>query len=303
MPLKTWPIGLSVATFVLSSSLAVSAQEAKPLNDQRIVDLVSMGVSQTEIIRMISVAQKFDFDLRPESTDAMLKHGVSEDAIKAMAARNYGHSVTSPAGSSQSRALVPAPQGSTQAPSGGVGTQTTTASPRTTGMDASSMPVTALISEVGVYYQSGGQYLEMMPELVNWQTGGVLKSVVTAGIVKGDVNGRIRFGRSHIVMPKPIRLLVYTPEGTQITEYQLIRLHTHSDSREFRTVTGGVLHVSGGSKRDDLPFEGQHVSRRTWTIALDNLQPGEYGLLPSGAIEARSASAQLGKMYTFTVAE
>jgi len=250
------------------------------------------------------VAEKFDFDLRPVSTDSMLKWGVSEDVIKAMAARNYGRSNTSTAGPSQrSAAVVSRPQGSTQAPAGMIGSQSTTVSTSTTAAEASPNSVAASTSEVGVYYKSGGQYFEMMPELVNWQTGGVLKTVATAGIVKGDVNGRIRFGRSHIVMPKPIRLLVHTPEGTQITEYQLIRLHTHADAREFRTVTGGVLHVSGGSKRDDLPFEGQQVSRRTWTVALDNLQPGEYGLLPSGAMEARSASAQLGKIYTFTVAE
>jgi len=52
--------------------------------------------------------------------------------------------------------------------------------------------------------------------LVNWKTGGVVKSVATIGIVKGDVNGRLRNGRSRLGIPKPIRLLVYTPEGTQI---------------------------------------------------------------------------------------
>jgi hypothetical protein len=98
-----------------------------------------------------------------------------------------------------------------------------------------------------------------------------------------------------------MRFLIYAPEGSQITEYQLIKLRTHSNAREFRTVTGGIFHVSGGAKRDDLPFEGQHVAIRTWIVELDGLTAGEYGFLPPGAIQAQSASAQLGKMYTFTV--
>jgi len=80
-------------------------------------------------------------------------------------------------------------------------------------------------------------------------------------------------------------------------------LRTHSNGREFRTVTGEIFHVSGGSNPDDLPFDSQHIATRTWTITLDGLPLGEYGLLPPGAIGARSASAPLGKMYTFTGAE
>ena len=90
-------------------------------------------------------------------------------------------------------------------------------------------------------------------------------------------------------------------EGTAITEYQLIRFRTHSDSREFRTVTGGVFHASGGSDRDVVEFASKHVAQRTWTISLANLTQGEYGLLPPGMSEARSASAQLGKVYTFSI--
>ena len=46
------------------------------------------------------------------------------------------------------------------------------------------------------------------------------------------------------------------PEGTAITEYQLLRLRDAKDGREFRTVTGGVMHVSGGIA------EGGHESTR-----------------------------------------
>jgi hypothetical protein len=51
---------------------------------------VLAGVSQTEIIRIISSAPAVGFDLRPNSNDELLKVGVSEDIIKAMAAREAG---------------------------------------------------------------------------------------------------------------------------------------------------------------------------------------------------------------------
>lgn len=72
---------------LLSVGLVAQNQSAKLLNDQRVVDLVAMGVSEQEVLRMIASAPKFDFDLRPESTESLLKLGVSEEMIKAMAAR------------------------------------------------------------------------------------------------------------------------------------------------------------------------------------------------------------------------
>lgn len=157
------------------------------------------------------------------------------------------------------------------------------------------------VDEVGVYYQKDGKWIDLPPEVVNWKSGGVLKSIGTLGVVKGDVNGKLRSGSSKTKLPQPIKLLVYAPEGTVIAEYQLIKLHAHSGSREFRTVTGGVFHVSGGTERDTLDFQSEHIAQRTWTIPLSNLQPGEYGLLPPGMSKSDSASAQLGKMYTFSV--
>jgi hypothetical protein len=210
--------------------------------------------------------------------------GVSEDIIKVMAARENG---TDPQFTPTARALP------------------TQFQPRGTAIPLQSAqpPSGPALMEVGAYYEQNGGWVEMMPEVVNWKSGGVIKTISTVGIVKGDLNGRLRNGKSKTQLASPIKLLVYCPEGTQITEYQLIRLRTHSNAREFRTVTGGIFHVSGDSNRDDLPFNSDHIAVRTYTVPLAGLKAGEYGLLPPGAIEARSASAQLGKMYTFTVVE
>jgi hypothetical protein len=255
---------------VLCCSALIAQNSSVPLDDQRIVDLVGMGVSQAEILRIIATTPKFSFDLRPVSTDAMMKAGVSEDTIKAMAARQNGQRFESALAIRSATDSVPASR-----------------TAAVTGSDTFAVP------EVGAYYQSGGRWIQMMPEVVNWQSGGVVKTLATAGVVKPDINGRVQQGRSRTKVPKPIRFLIYTPDGSQVTEYQLIKLRIHSNAREFRTVTGGIFHISGGAKRDDLPFEAQHVAVRTWTVELSELTPGEYGFLPPGAMQAQSASAQL----------
>jgi hypothetical protein len=142
----------------------------------------------------------------------------------------------------------------------------------------------------------------MMPEVVNWKTGGVLKSIGTAGIVKGDVNGHINGGHSRNSAASPVEVFIYAPEGVAITEYQLLHLREHNEAREFRTVTGGVMHVSGGATRDIIPFESKKTANRMYKVVLPNLGAGEYGFLPPGAFGSAS-SASIGKMYTFRLIE
>ena len=78
-------------TLALLTAFTVCAQQTTgPLTNPRIGDMVLAGVSQTEIIRIISTAPQISFDLRPGSTDNLLKVGVSEAIIKAMAAREAG---------------------------------------------------------------------------------------------------------------------------------------------------------------------------------------------------------------------
>jgi hypothetical protein len=129
-----------------------------------------------------------------------------------------------------------------------------------------------------------------------------MKSIATAGVVKGDVNGHIEGPHSRNSVATPVEVLIYSPEGVAITEYQLLRLRDNKGSREFRTVTGGVMHVSGGATRDLVPFEGKKVATRTYKIVLPNLGAGEYGFLPPGAVTSAS-SASLGKMYSFRLLE
>ena len=161
----------------------------------------------------------------------------------------------------------------------------------------------AAVNEVGVYYLKNDAWADLAPEVVNFKTGGVLKSIGTAGIVKGDVNGRVNGDHSKTSLKSPVTLMVYAPEGTAITEYQLLRLRDTKDGREFRTVTGGVMHVSGGATRDLVPFEGKKTAPRTYEIVMPNLGSGEYGLLPPAAGDSTSSSGRIGKIYSFRLIE
>ena len=159
------------------------------------------------------------------------------------------------------------------------------------------------VNEVGVYYMKNDAWADLAPEVVNFKTGGVLKSIGTAGIVKGDINGHVNGDHSRTALKSPVTLLVYTPEGVAITEYQLLRLREAKDAREFRTVTGGVMHVSGGATRDLVPFESKKTAPRTYEIVLPNLGSGDYGLLPPAGGDSTSSSGRIGKIYSFRIIE
>jgi hypothetical protein len=106
------------------------------------------------------------------------------------------------------------------------------------------------VKEVGVYHKKGGEWVELLPEVVNWRTGSVLKNIATAGLVKGDINGFMLGSDGRNSVKSLVEILIYAAEGVAITDYQLLRLRQKGDQREFRIVTGGIFHAPGGAKRD-----------------------------------------------------
>ena len=163
-------------------------------------------------------------------------------------------------------------------------------------------------TEVGVYYSKAGKWTELLPEVVNWKTGGVLKSIGSAGIVKKDVNGHLPGPNSRNSVASPLEFTIYTPDGVAITEYQLIRLRSApgKDYREFRTITGGVFNSKSGAMRDMVPFEGKKTGSRLYSVVLpNNMGAGEYGFIYMGASGGAGgmSSLAMGKMYTFRLLE
>jgi hypothetical protein len=163
-------------------------------------------------------------------------------------------------------------------------------------------------TEVGVYAKKGGQWVEALPEIVNWKTGGVLKNIASVGVVKKDVNGHIPGEHSRNSVATPFEFMICVPEGVAITEYQLIHLRAKpgKNYREFRTVTGGVFNAKSGAMRDMVPFEGKKVANRLYSVVLPStLGAGEYGFIYLGASGGAGGltSLSMGKMYTFRLLE
>jgi hypothetical protein len=243
--------------------LTTSALAATSVDD--VVKMVKAGLGEDIIIAQLA-KDNTKFDLSVDDLIKLKGAKVPEQVIKAM--------VSGPASSGAS----------------------------TTGSPATAAPSGAAL-EIGVLYLKKGEWTDVLPEVVNWKTGGVLKNIATVGIVKGDVNGNVNGAHSKNSVVSPLQFKIVAPEGVAITEYQLLRLHENKDYREFRTVTGGVMHVKGGAIRDLVPFESKKIGPRVFEILLPNtLGAGEYGFLPPGAFGSAS-SASIGKMYTFRVIE
>ena len=251
---------------VLMAGVAM-AQAA--LDNDAVVKMVRAGLSDDVIVSMITT-QPGNYTVTPDALIALKNARVSERVINTMIAK-------------QSGTLAPPAPVAAPAP------------------DTSPAPG---VDEVGVYYKDkNGQWVEMLPEIVNFKTGGFLKSLGSDGIVKGDVNGHINGKTAKIALNTPLDFLIYMMDGVEITEYQLLRLHVTSDGREFRSVTGGVVHSSGGAQRDEVDFQGKKIAPHMYEILLGpDVKADEYGFLPPGATSS-SNMASGGKMYTFSVTE
>jgi len=157
------------------------------------------------------------------------------------------------------------------------------------------------VNEIGVYYKDkNGKWQAIEPEIVHVKSGGFIKSTLTNGIIKTDKNGHLNGRESKLLLPRPIEFLVYTPDGVDITEYDLLRFRLNSNSREFRVLTGGVIHSTGGADRDEVPFKPKKTAPRTYEFTLGSDTPGaEYGILPPGTGNVTNG----GKIYTFAISE
>jgi hypothetical protein len=252
-----------VAVVLVSLSLVAFGQEA--LTNASIVKMTKAGLGEGLIVSMVQ-NQPGHYDLTPDTLTSLKSQGVSEKVLAAMAAKN---------------AAPAAPAGAAKAASA----------------DAYDD------MDIGVYYKLKGVWTQMGSEPVNWKTGGALKSFGSRGIVKGDVNGHLNGKESPTKVTTPLEFLIKAPEGSEGTDYQLVRLHVNSDNREFRTKTGGVFHSSGGSTRDQVEFEQTRIAKHIYTVTFkEDLAPGEYAFLAPGLTNS-TASGSTGKAYTFHMLE
>jgi hypothetical protein len=262
---------ICLAALLAVMAVSLFAQQ-DALTNESILKLVKSGISEDVVLSVIN-QQKGTYRTGVDDLVTLKTEGVSDKVIAAMV--NKG-TMTAPAPSAADASTV-----------GSLAPQTATGMP----------------TEAGVYFKRGDAWIEVFPEVVNWKTGGVTKTVLSAGLIKGDLNGRLAGSSSHTTIKVPTEVLVVAPEGVTITEYQLLRLRPQKEGREFRTVTGGFVHVSGGATRDLVPFDGKRVGPRSFTVMLSSLTPGEFGFLAPTSDNSQKAVSAIGKMYTFRVFE
>jgi len=233
------------------------------MDNAAVLKLEKAGLGDDLIVSTIN-GQPGHYSLSTDDMIALKKDGVSDKVISAMVSKNAGGS-----------AVAPPP-----------------------------IAAVAPVDEVGVYYKDkGGNWTFLMPEVVNFKTGGVLKNLASGGLIKGDVNGHIRGVTSTLDLNSPVTILLYVPEGTAPTEYQLLKLHQNADSREFRSLTGGVLHASTGAGGDQIDFQYSKIAPRAYQVLLPpGTVPGQYGMLPPGS-NGGTVSTSAGKIYTFHLVE
>lgn len=256
------------ASFLLGqtqdNAAAPAASPQKNLTIDDVLKLSKAGIGEDVVISKIRKNGQA-FDLSPDQMLQLKTAGVSDKVIQAM---------LDPA------AAQPAPV-------------------------AAAAPDNTYPDDSGVYFKktSDKTWNEVLPEVVNWKTGGVLKGIATSGIVKKDTNGHLQGKTSKTRVATTTEFLIVVPDGVAISEYQLLHLHQNSDNREFRSTTGGVFHSSGGATRDALEFQNKKVAPHRYLITLPQVKAGEFAFLPPGAVSAQNAAGSTGKVYAFTVVE
>ena len=256
-----------VALLIFCAALPLHSQQA--LDNDAILKLKTAGLSDDVIVSTVTNSPG-RYAVSTDDLIALKKAGISDKVLGAMIQRNAGISA---------------------------------AAPVTVAAGAVSMP--AGVDEVGVYYKDpqSSTWTEFSPEIINYKSGGALKSIASYGIVKPDKNGHIPGKTARIVLTRQNEILLYTPEGVSPEEYQLLKLRVNSDNREFRSETGGVIHKSSGADRDAVDFKTSKIGPRLYKFTLTtDEKKGEYGILPPGAINSANA-ASAGKMFTFALPE
>ena len=134
------------------------------------------------------------------------------------------------------------------------------------------------------------------------KTTGTLKHIATAGVMKGERDGLLSGTHSHLPMKTPAEFILYLPEGRSPGEYELIRLRTVGEAREFRAAAPASTHESSNTVHDNVDFTTRKIAPRAYAVTIDSgIGKGEYGFLPP--VDTDKGKQSTGKMYSFTIAD
>lgn len=275
---------LTVLFMLLLGCVVCAQQMSHRLNNQDIIDMVALGISDDVIIAKIHSASKPEdlaFDTSAEGLKALKAGKVSDAVLKVM--------------------INPVPSPSI------------TVVPGTTPVAVANDP-TLPPQEVGVYWKDGYTFMRVESEMVSQaKVGGRAGSMFTYGMRSEHwdayVNGPT--SKNRVKERRPL-FYFYVPDGSSSSDFVLIKLQKKGNRREFQVGSfGGVTGGKSGVKRDkEVPFKAEHVAVRTYRITLDeDLKPGEYAFfmgtgqqtMMSSNRGGTSGGAATGRIYDFTV--
>jgi len=287
-----WPSSVGLLASLLISFAVGSAggQDStalrKRLTNQDVIEMTKLGLSDDVIIAKIRKAYE-------AGTDAV-SFDTSVDGLKALKAANVSEPII--------KVMInPAP------PPAAI---VAGANPMT--IDPSLPP-----PEVGVYWRDEGKFLLLQGQMVtNTKAGGKAGSLFTYGLRNQHWDATIEGPTSKNVVRdrKPVFYL-YVPEGTDSSDYVLLKLNKKDNRREFQVGSfGGVSGGKSGVQKDkEIPFHAEHLGIRVYKLTLDDaLKPGEYGFFMGTGISqtmtasrggSRSGGAASGRVYDFTIPE
>jgi len=265
-PRDTWnqhPCALEVAVrrkaflfplLALGMSVLALAQTRKPLTNTDVIEMVRAGFDEETIVKAMK-ANNTNFDISVGALVELKNAGVGKSIIDTMLEAEAKKRPSDPA---------PPPEPDSSSAAG----------------KSLSAALAGLPEAPGIYAKVKGTYVEVMSELVNWRTGGILKKMATMGMTRGHMNGTVNGRHSRLRLSQPIEILLRGPSGVPVTEVQLLKLDEHRNRREFRLYTGGVFNASGGSDKNAVPFDFKTISpRMAYELKLTALRRGEYGFL------------------------
>ena len=280
-----------LASFLVSFAIgSAGGQDStslrKRFTNQDVIEMTKLGLSDDVIIAKIRKAYE-------AGTDAV-SFDTSVDGLKALKAANVSESII--------KVMInPAP------PPAAI---VAGANPMT--IDPSLPP-----PEVGVYWRDEGKFLLLQGQMVtNTKAGGKAGSLFTYGLRNQHWDATIEGPTSKNVIRdrKPVFYL-YVPEGTDSSDYVLLKLNKKDNRREFQVGSfGGVSGGKSGVQKDkEIPFHAEHLGIRVYKLTLDDaLKPGEYGFFMGTGISqtmtasrggSRSGGAASGRVYDFTIPE
>jgi len=171
--------------------------------------------------------------------------------------------------------------------------------------------------EIGVYWKDGSKFTLVQGQAVtNTKTGGKAGSIFTNGLRNQHWDATIEGPVSkNLVRDRRATFFLYVPDGSDSSDYVLIKLNKKGDHREFQIGSfGGITGGKSGVKRDkELQFRAEHMGIRVYRLTLEaDLKPGEYAFFMgtgqantmSGASGGnRSGGAAAGRIYDFSIPE